>query len=129
MAPGWRFVRGRRVGEGAARQHRGAAAAGRHPRRLVRLGPAVHRLRIEQRAQFPFEAAQQGRRPRIPGRREVVALLRVVIGAPFSLPVIEGTLGREQRQALADIMMQRVADLLPEAYQGHYRPKVASRAE
>ena len=45
-------------------------------------------------------------------------VIRVVIGAPFSLPVIEGTLGKEQRQALADIMMQRVADLLPEAYRG-----------
>ena len=62
----------------------------------------------------------------LPGAPNVV---RVVIGAPFSLPVIEGTLGKEQRQALADIMMQRVADLLPEAYQGHYRPKVAVRAE
>lgn len=56
-------------------------------------------------------------------------VIRVVIGAPFSLPVIEGTLDREQRQALADMMMQRVADLLPESYQGHYRPKVAGGAE
>lgn len=56
-------------------------------------------------------------------------VVRLVIGAPFSLPVIEGSVGREQLQALADIMMQRVADLLPESYQGHYRPKVADRAE
>ena len=56
-------------------------------------------------------------------------VVKVVIGAPFSLPVIEGSVGREQLQALADIMMQRVADLLPESYQGHYRPKPPAEAK
>ena len=55
--------------------------------------------------------------------------VRVVIGAPFSFPVIEGTVARDQRQGLADMMMERVAALLPPAYQGYYRPQSTTEAE
>ena len=55
--------------------------------------------------------------------------VRVVIGAPFSLPVIEGKVGKPQLQGLADMMMERVAALLPESYQGHYRPKRPAETE
>ena len=47
--------------------------------------------------------------------------IKVGIGQPFSLPVIEGSVGKDQLQSLADMMMERVAVLLPLSYQGYYR--------
>ncbi len=49
--------------------------------------------------------------------------IKVVFGEPFSLPVIEGPVGSELLQTLADMMMGRVAALLPSSYQGYYRKK------
>ena len=42
------------------------------------------------------------------------------IGQPFSLPVVEGKLSRPVLESMTDTIMQRVAVLLPEEYQGHY---------
>ena len=47
---------------------------------------------------------------------------RVKIGQPFSLPVIEGRVGREQLQSMTDMIMERVASLLPADYRGVYDP-------
>lgn len=47
--------------------------------------------------------------------------LTVNIGRVFTLPEIEGRPGKEVLQSLADMIMQRVAELLPESYQGAYR--------
>ena len=46
--------------------------------------------------------------------------VRVRIGQPFSLPVVEGKLSRPVLESMTDTIMQRVAVLLPEEYQGHY---------
>lgn len=46
--------------------------------------------------------------------------LTVNIGTVFSLPPIEGKPSREALQSLADMIMQRVARLLPERYRGVY---------
>ena len=45
------------------------------------------------------------------------------IGQPFSLPSIEGRLGRVQLQSLADMVMYRIAPLVPEDLRGVYRLK------
>ena len=45
---------------------------------------------------------------------------RIRIGQPFSLPSIEGRVGRKQLDGLTDMIMERVAILLPESYRGVY---------
>ena len=45
------------------------------------------------------------------------------VGQPFTLPSIEGRLGRAQLQSLADMVMYRIAALVPEDLQGVYRLK------
>ena len=47
--------------------------------------------------------------------------LTVNIGPPFSLPIIEGRPSRELLTSLTDMIMQRIAVLLPPSYQGVYR--------
>ncbi len=46
--------------------------------------------------------------------------LRVVIGEPFTLPVVEGRLEREVLHSLTDQVMERIAALLPPEYRGVY---------
>ena len=57
-----------------------------------------------------------------PSWRMALPLCRigVNIGQPFSLPLIEGRPSHEVLQSLADIMMSRIAALLPKKYQGVY---------
>jgi 1-acyl-sn-glycerol-3-phosphate acyltransferase len=47
--------------------------------------------------------------------------IRVRIGEVFSLPDIEGRLSKEVTESLNTMIMQRVAELLPEEYRGEYR--------
>ena len=47
--------------------------------------------------------------------------IRVRIGEVFSLPDIEGRLSKEVTESLNTLIMQRVAELLPEEYRGEYR--------
>ena len=47
--------------------------------------------------------------------------IRVRIGEVFSLPDIEGRLSKEVTESLHTMIMQRVAELLPEEYRGEYR--------
>ena len=55
--------------------------------------------------------------------------LRVNIGMPFSLPVVEGKPSKEVLQSLTDMIMNRVAMLLPEEYRGAYAtPRAGSAA-
>ena len=49
--------------------------------------------------------------------------INVTIGDPFTLPVVEGKLTKPLLQSLTDMIMRRVADLLPETYRGHYAAK------
>ena len=44
----------------------------------------------------------------------------VSIGKPFTLPSIEGRLRRSEMKSLTDLMMNRIAVLLPEAKRGIY---------
>lgn len=46
--------------------------------------------------------------------------ITVKIGSPFSLPQIQGSLNRIQLQSLADMIMYRIATLIPDSYQGEY---------
>ncbi len=57
-----------------------------------------------------------------PSWRMAVPLCRigVNIGQPFSLPLIEGRPSHEVLQSMADMMMSRIAALLPKKYQGVY---------
>ena len=45
---------------------------------------------------------------------------KVRIGDPFTLPAIEGRLTRPILQNLTDMIMTRIAALLPESYRGYY---------
>ena len=47
------------------------------------------------------------------------------IGHPFTLPVIEGRPSREVMHSLMDMIMSRIAVLLPEAYRGDYADAVS----
>ena len=57
-----------------------------------------------------------------PSWRMALPLCRigVNIGQPFTLPLIEGRPSHEVLQSLADMMMSRIAALLPKKYQGVY---------
>ena len=51
--------------------------------------------------------------------------LSVRIGEPFSLPVMEGKLSRPILQSLTDMIMYRIANLLPPEYRGYYTAQEA----
>ena len=59
---------------------------------------------------------------KIPGWRMPLPLCRISanIGQPFTLPMIEGRPSREVMKSLLDMVMNRIALLLPESYQGEY---------
>ena len=46
--------------------------------------------------------------------------LRVVIGQPFTLPHVEGAISRPVLRSLANMIMERIAQLLPPEYRGIY---------
>ena len=52
--------------------------------------------------------------------------MRANIGQPFTLPVIEGRPSKEVMHSILDMIMNRIAVLLPEAYRGDYANAVAS---
>lgn len=60
--------------------------------------------------------------PSVLGRPRVV----VRIGEPFTLPSLEGSIGRAQLSALSDMVMQRIAAMLPPEAQGYYGLKTAA---
>jgi 1-acyl-sn-glycerol-3-phosphate acyltransferase len=55
--------------------------------------------------------------------------ITVRIGPPFTLPLIEGRVPRQQLEALADMVMQHIAMLLPSEYRGVYQHSSASLAQ
>ncbi|MQF69094.1 1-acyl-sn-glycerol-3-phosphate acyltransferase [SAR202 cluster bacterium AD-804-J14_MRT_500m] len=60
---------------------------------------------------------------RIPGFWRVafpMANIRVKIGRPFTLPQIDGRPSKAILQSLSDMIMMRIADLLPPDYRGYY---------
>lgn len=65
---------------------------------------------------------------RIPGYWRIAfpfCEMRVRFGEPFTLPAIEGRLSREMLQQGSDMVMERIAQLLPPNYRGHYSSAVA----
>ena len=52
--------------------------------------------------------------------------LTVTTGQPFTLPSTAGTVQREQLDYFTEMIMERVAYLLPEDYRGAYRVGVSS---
>ena len=53
--------------------------------------------------------------------------IRVNIGTVFSLPSIQGRPNREVMESLTDMIMYRIAALLPESSQGAYRTRPERR--
>lgn len=53
--------------------------------------------------------------------------IRVTIGQPFTLPVLEGKLAKAQVRELTDLVMGRIAELLPPRYRGVYAVKPRAR--
>ena len=47
--------------------------------------------------------------------------INVTIGPPFTIPPIEGDITHELFQHVSNMIMYRVAQLLPKSYQGYYR--------
>lgn len=64
-------------------------------------------------------------------RRMMLPLARVQvnIGQPFTLPSIEGRPSHDVLQSMADMMMSRIAVLLPEKYRGVYALPESSQSE
>ena len=52
--------------------------------------------------------------------------VNIKIGDPFTLPVLEGKLSRPVLEHMTDMIMQRVADLLPLEYRGYYSAEGAA---
>jgi hypothetical protein len=55
--------------------------------------------------------------------------IRVNIGQVFSLPSVEGKLNAQVQESMVDTIMLRVAALLPESYQGVYKPQAAEETK
>jgi 1-acyl-sn-glycerol-3-phosphate acyltransferase len=51
--------------------------------------------------------------------------VRLVVGEPFKLPPAGGGSARQQLAAYTDLIMCRIAALLPESYRGYYRHRCA----
>lgn len=49
--------------------------------------------------------------------------LAVSIGQPFTLPLLEGPVQKAQLNSMGDMIMERIAALLPPEYRGHYAAK------
>ena len=47
--------------------------------------------------------------------------IRVNVGTVFTLPPVEGRISTEVAQSMTDMIMQRIAALLPESYRGVYK--------
>ena len=54
--------------------------------------------------------------------------ITVRIGSPFTLPTMEGPVGRAQLASVTDLIMTRIAALLPQEYRGAYALEKRERA-
>ncbi len=82
------------------------------------------------RSQAPIVPVAITGTERIPGYIRIgfhFQRLRVVIGPPFTLPQVEGAISRPVLRSLTNVIMERIAQLLPPEYQGIYRDPPASR--
>lgn len=94
----------------------------RNPGAMKKALPGIARLALKTQAPIlpvgmtGTETLEQAYRVWYPNRK-----IRVNIGQVFSLPVIEGKPNKEVLESLSDMIMGRVAALLPESYQGVYK--------
>ncbi len=75
------------------------------------------------RSQAPVLPVAIAGTERIPGFLRIampLCRIRVWIGQPFTLPNLEGRVSRELLESLTDMMMYRIAAMLPEQYRGYY---------
>tara|TARA_Y100000758_G_scaffold270065_1_gene211878 strand:- start:100 stop:753 length:654 start_codon:yes stop_codon:yes gene_type:complete len=72
----------------------------------------------------------------ITGTERLKLLLRIVnptgnitvnIGTPFSLPPVEGRINKSLMKSMTDIIMERIAALLPKSYRGVYESNTHSQ--
>lgn len=103
----------------------------RSPGAMRRAVPGVERLALKSQAPIlpvgmtGTEGLENWRRLCVPARR-----IRINIGQAFSLPAIEGRPTREVLTGLNDMIMGRVAELLPQSYRGVYgNTAVPSRSQ
>ncbi len=54
--------------------------------------------------------------------------VRINIGHPFYLPPQKGKISKEKLREMSDLIMERIAALLPPEYQGHYAQRAESDA-
>tara|TARA_Y100000996_G_scaffold413423_1_gene401649 strand:+ start:174 stop:827 length:654 start_codon:yes stop_codon:yes gene_type:complete len=54
--------------------------------------------------------------------------IKVNIGTPFSLPTLEGNITDDLMKSMTDMIMMRIAELLPEEYRGVYKVEKKNRA-
>ena len=54
--------------------------------------------------------------------------ITVNIGTPFSLPTLEGKITDDLMKSMTDMIMMRIAELLPEEYRGVYSLNKKRRA-
>ena len=66
---------------------------------------------------------------KFPGWRMLIPFcrFRVVIGQPFTLPALDGIPSREVLKSMTDMIMYRIAVLLPKEYRGVYAMPVPSQ--
>ena len=99
----------------------------RNPGAMKKALPGIARLALKTQAPIlpvgmtGTETLEQAYRVWYPNRK-----IRVNIGQVFSLPVIEGKPNKEVLESLSDMIMGRVAALLPESYQGVYKTGLSS---
>ena len=99
----------------------------RNPGAMKKALPGVVRLALKSQASIlPIgmigtETLEKSYRVWYPNRK-----IRVNIGQVFSLPSIEGKPNKEVLESLNDMIMGRVAALLPESYQGVYKTSLGS---
>ena len=92
---------------------------------LQRARPGVGYIAL--RSQAPILPVAITGTENIPGFWRVafpLCRINVRIGQPFTLPSIEGKLSRPILQQTTDIIMERVAGLLPSSYRGFYATNV-----
>lgn len=92
---------------------------------LQRGKPGIGYLAL--RSQAPILPVALTGTENIPGMWRValpLCRISVKIGEPFTLPVIEGKLSRPLLQQVTDIIMDRIAQLLPPQYRGYYASRV-----
>jgi len=97
---------------------------------LQKGGPGVVRLALKTQAPLlPVGITGTERLGHVTRTLMPTGKIRVNIGQVFSLPSVEGKLNAQVQESMVDTIMLRVAALLPESYQGVYKPQAAEETK